>query len=271
MNMRLQPEPSDERDQALAEDYRLCEAVSARDPSAMEEFHERYYRLARFMAQKAARASGIVEPEDLSQEALILMYGSAKAYREGQTQARFARYATSFMLPKLREIESTNQIVGLPAHVSRLLNNIDALNSSRYNHGLASMSDEEIAEELNIPLKGANTVSVQSLMQAKMLTTYMGSIDGGYSPHQPESPGNGYVLDERDAMESVTGKYQPTVEEQVEATLRSEAINEVLSTLQDREANIVRMVLGLDDGTEKTFEAISKIYGISGTRVRTTY
>jgi RNA polymerase primary sigma factor len=56
--------------------------------------------------------------------------------------------------------------------------------------------------------------------------------------------------------------------EAVGFTLMQEKINEILDTLADREAGVVRARYGLDDGQPKTLDEIGKIYGVTRERIR---
>ncbi|KRE45146.1 hypothetical protein ASG92_12540 [Arthrobacter sp. Soil736] len=42
----------------------------------------------------------------------------------------------------------------------------------------------------------------------------------------------------------------------------------VLDTLTEREAGVIAMRFGLDDGEEKTLDAIGKVYGVTRERIR---
>ena len=48
----------------------------------------------------------------------------------------------------------------------------------------------------------------------------------------------------------------------------ADEIREVLSTLPEREADIIRMYFGFDDGVPKTLDDIGKIYRLSRERIR---
>lgn len=47
-------------------------------------------------------------------------------------------------------------------------------------------------------------------------------------------------------------------------------ISRVLDTLSEREAGVISMRYGLDDGEPKTYEQIGKVYGVTRDRIRVT-
>jgi RNA polymerase primary sigma factor len=47
-----------------------------------------------------------------------------------------------------------------------------------------------------------------------------------------------------------------------------EALKAVLDTLLPREAGVIRMRFGLDDGKPKTLDEIGKVYGVTRERIR---
>ena len=54
----------------------------------------------------------------------------------------------------------------------------------------------------------------------------------------------------------------------VSFTLLQEHLHCVLDTLSEREAGVVSMRFGLGDGQPKTFDEISKVYGVTRERIR---
>jgi RNA polymerase primary sigma factor len=56
--------------------------------------------------------------------------------------------------------------------------------------------------------------------------------------------------------------------EAVSFTLLQEQLSDVLDTLSEREAGVVKMRYGLDDGQMKTLDEIGKVYGVTRERIR---
>ena len=50
--------------------------------------------------------------------------------------------------------------------------------------------------------------------------------------------------------------------------LLREELNEVLSTLSDREAKVLRLRFGLDDGRTRTLEEVGRVFKVTRERIR---
>jgi RNA polymerase sigma factor (sigma-70 family) len=106
----------------------------------------------------------------------------------------------------------------------------------------------EIAEEASLPL--------QQAMEVKAAARASASLD------QP-------VGDQEDAVfgDFVAGD-GPLPDEQVEVTLRSEALKQALSALPWRERQVIILRYGLVDSEPKTLEEIGRRLGLTRERVR---
>jgi RNA polymerase primary sigma factor len=107
---------------------------------------------------------------------------------------------------------------------------------------------EEIAEEANLPLQQAKEVKAAARAST--------SLD------QP-------VGEEEDATfgDFVAGE-GPLPEEQVEVSLRSEALQNALAALGERERQVLALRYGLVDAEPKTLEEIGRRLGLTRERVR---
>jgi RNA polymerase primary sigma factor len=107
---------------------------------------------------------------------------------------------------------------------------------------------EEIAEEANLPVQQAKEVRAAARAST--------SLD------QP-------VGDEDDAVfgDFVAGD-SPLPEEEVEVTLRSQALANALNALPERDRAVVVLRYGLEDSEPKTLEEIGRRLGLTRERVR---
>lgn len=58
------------------------------------------------------------------------------------------------------------------------------------------------------------------------------------------------------------------LEDEVSAKLLREQLEDVLSTLGDREARVLRMRCGFDDGRPCTLEEVGQVFGVTRERIR---
>lgn len=263
---------SPEEQQALIDsDYELCSDVARRDKTALDEFYKRYHRLARHFGRRAYEASGVagnvVDPDDLSQEAMEYMLRRAHNYSPDAEHPFIVHAATYTPLVLLAHARAERQI-HIPENIYNMLNEIRRINQARMSEGKRRMSDEEIAAMFHIPQNAEESrVSVRALRTAEKLTSYMGSLDTGFSPNTDTLPGESYGYDGRIGLESLTTGVEPTTEESVEKIMLREALDKVLGTLSEREENMVRMRYGLgEDGKVYTIIEIAKQHGLSSQR-----
>ena len=107
---------------------------------------------------------------------------------------------------------------------------------------------EEIAEQAHLPLR-----HVQDVRRAPRISA---SLD------QPIGEDGDVVFADFVASEG------PPPEEEVESTLRSEALLGALSLLEDREREVLILRYGLGDGEPKTLEEIGRGLAVTRERVR---
>lgn len=265
------------------DDKRILDGVMTGDAEAGREFVQRWGRLARYFGRIAAEktrsrtGTGVVDRDDLTQEAFLSMLESAPNYQSQENGARFSSYVASYMQQRLdRARVSAEHGVHISANAREMLNRIDAANDQRIKQGRPYLSDIEMAQMLNIPLSPSETgshskITVFDLINARGLSKFIGSIDEeGFAPNQDETPGQGYDVSEVRPMSSVVGDIPRTVAEEAEGKELRNKMDDMLATLDDRERTFVKLIYGYDDNEPKTMEEIAAIYGVTRERVRQT-
>ena len=182
----------------------------------------------------------------------------------------FSSFTSTFIRHRLSRVVASQYGAKVPVHIQEIISAIDRINSSRLNAQGSPMADDEIVEQFKVRPGGPdhNYVTVGAIRQAMLLTRYIGSIDNGYSPHTDDSPGNAYVLDDAQQLHSVTSEIAPLPEEEVEANILRESLEKLLSTLDRRKADILRMRFGFDGLPPKTLEQVAQVFGVTRDRVR---
>ena len=136
----------------------------------------------------------------------------------------------------------------MPVHVVERLQKINRAERTLWTQLGREPTLEEIADEASLPLQQA--IEVRAAARAST------SLD------QP-------VGETEDAVfgDFVAGD-GPLPEEQVEISLRSQALKEALGALSDRERQVVVLRYGLTDAEPKTLEEIGRRLGLTRERVR---
>ena len=108
---------------------------------------------------------------------------------------------------------------------------------------------DELAKELNMPVD-----KVREIMKVAM------------EPVSLESP----VGEEEDSHlgDFLADDDIPSPSDSAAQTLLKEELNEVLKTLSDREARVLRLRFGLDDGRTRTLEEVGREFKVTRERIR---
>lgn len=264
--------PKISKKQLIQADYELCQRVTNGDPQAQEQFIAQYYRLLRKYANAVAERlkTGSMSAEDLFQEVVIYALEQAEKYRP-DTGARFSTYVSSFIFPYLSKVVYKQYGVKIPEHLQGTLSKIEKLNTHRLGQQRGAMTNASIEREFGIPVgppAAGGQLTTGNIQLAMQLTRYMGSLENGFSPREPGSPTEPYILDERNALSSVFDTEPVNADEAIIQKELEVKLAEILGTLSEREAGIVRLRFGFNGDTPKTFDEIGAVYGVTRERVR---
>ncbi len=236
--------------------------------------------LARRLSFKLPRSASAIDYDDLVQEGMIAMLYAAESYRNDMG-ANFMTYSRTSILRKMdRHIKDMRSTVRVPASTRDKATKIEAINQLRRGERRPPLTPQEIAELVDVDPDDRyvarnykDKTTVASLKHVQLITDNMGSLDRGFSPHNDLSPGNDYILDERNGMESITSSPDPDVED--EATNRlfrveaSKFLIDGIDSLSDREATILALRFGLDGtGIMKSLDEVAQQFDLSKERVR---
>jgi RNA polymerase primary sigma factor len=163
---------------------------------------------------------------------------------------RFSTYATWWIRQTItRSIADQGRTIRVPVHMIdriRLLYKTAHRLEQRLGH---PPSVEELAEAMNL-----NTRKVQWMLRVSWL------------PLSLESP----IGDDEDSELGmfVEDKSTPSPGQTVYHNLLSAKVEEVLATLSPREARILRLRFGLENGTTYTLEQVGEKFGLTRERIR---
>jgi RNA polymerase primary sigma factor len=163
---------------------------------------------------------------------------------------RFSTYATWWIRQTItRAISDQARTIRVPGHMSDRIRQIyKAAHDLEQRLGRVP-TVEEMAAELNLEPK-----RVQWIMKVSWL------------PLSLESP----VGDDDDSElgTMIEDKFSPTPMQAVYETMLREKINEILDGLTPREARVLRLRFGLDDGNAYTLEEVGQKFGLTRERIR---
>lgn len=187
---------------------------------------------------------------DLIQEGNLGLMKAVEKY-EYQRGFRFSTYATWWIRQTItRAIADQGRTIRVPVHmVDRIRQLYRATHEMEQRLGRVPTTDE-LAEEI-----GVNTTKVEWMMRVSWL------------PLSLESPINDDEEDSELGM-FIEDQVTPSPSQSTYSNLLREKVHEVLDTLPPREARILRLRFGLENGRAYTLEEVGQKFGLTRERIR---
>jgi len=187
---------------------------------------------------------------DLIQEGNLGLMKAVEKY-EYQRGFRFSTYATWWIRQTItRAIADQGRTIRVPVHmVDRIRQLYRATHEMEQRLGRAPTTDE-LAEEM-----GVNATKVEWMMRVSWL------------PLSLESPINDDEEDSELGM-FIEDQVTPSPIQSTYSDLLREKVQEVLDTLPPREARILRLRFGLENGRSYTLEEVGQKFGLTRERIR---
>lgn len=229
------------------EEARLAEEARGGSEEAFDKLVRSNLRFVVKVAKKY-RNQG-VPLQDLVNEGNVGLIRAAKKFDE-RRGIKFITYAVWWIRQAiLQAIAEQSRIVRVPLNRAAALHRIGQRKSLlRQDLGREPTMDE-LADGLDLS---------QSVLDATLAISQSHlSLD---APAGPE--------DENSLLDYLPDQVSPRPDEHVFESALKEMLNSALSTLEDRQARVLRLYYGLDDEEPKTLEEIGGVLGVTRERVR---
>ncbi len=163
---------------------------------------------------------------------------------------KFSTYATWWIRQAItRAIADQARTIRVPVHMVEVINKATRCNRKLVQELGREPTVKEIAKELNLP--------VEKIIEANRTAADTLSLDTPVGDEEDTSIGS-FVEDER----------TPGPADATSNAMLAEALKEILDTLTEREADVLRMRFGMYDGRTHTLEEVGQIFGVTRERIR---
>lgn len=244
-------EISDYRSLTTAEEKEVARKAKEGDLKAKQQLIEAHLKLVVTIAKKAIHMSNLPMIDLIQEGNLGLMAAAEKFnYKLGY---KFATYASWWIKQAMfKAISEQSHCMKIPVYIQETLSKFSKIKHDMERESNCQVKTEDVAKRMNISPEKIDT----------FLTAYSKtiSIESGFENNDGKEINVADIIEDKKASATEETEFE---------NLRSDILN-VVSTLKEREQEVVKMRYGLGNSAKMTLEEIGNIYGVTKECIRQT-
>lgn len=244
-------EISDYRSLTPFEEKDLAKRAKEGDVQAKKQLIKANLKLVVTIAKKAIHMSNLPMTDLIQEGNMGLMVAADKFnYKLGY---KFATYASWWIKQSMfKAISEQSHCMKIPVYIQETLSRFAKLKREMERESNSQVKTEDVAKRMNISAE-----KIDTFLNAYSKTI---SIESGLENNDGKEMNIADIIEDKKASATQEVEFED---------LKTDILN-VISTLKEREQEVVKLRYGLEDNTKKTLEEIGNIYGVTKECIRQT-